>query len=58
MKLNVPGVRHRGRQKKQRRNNIQEDLREKNPREADALEQDVWTAAIKSSNLLALRRRR
>ena len=51
--LEVPGVRHRGRVRKQRKNNIEEDLREMSLREKDATDRDRWRTAIKSPNLVA-----
>ena len=58
MELVAPGIRPRGRPKKQWKNNIEEDLREMHLREADAMDRDGWRAAIKSSNPAAWRRRR
>ena len=58
MELEVTGVRPRGRPKKQWKNNIEEDLREMNLREADAMDRDGWRAAIKTSNPSTWRRRR
>ena len=58
MELEVSGVRPRGRPKKQWKNNIEEDLRDLNLRETDALDRDSWRAAIKASNPATWRRRR
>ena len=58
IKLEVPGVRPRVRPKKQWKNDVEEDLREMNLTEPDAMDRDGWLAAIKSSNRVTWRRRR
>ena len=58
MESEDPGVRPRGWQKKHRKNNVEEDLREMNLTEVDAMDRDSWRAAIKSSNPVTWRRRR
>ena len=53
MKLKDPMVRSRGRPRKQWKNIIEEDLREMNLRETDAMDRVSWRAAMKWSNLVA-----
>ena len=50
MELEVTGVRHSGRPRKQWNNHIEENLREMNLRETDAMNRDGWRTPIKSSN--------
>ena len=50
MKVEVSGVRSRGHPRKNSKNKKYEDLREMNLRKTDAMDQDGWRAAIKSSN--------
>ena len=57
MNLEVPGVRPRGRPKKQWKDNVKEDLREMNLTEADAMDRSCWRAAITTSNPVTWRRR-
>ena len=57
MELNVPGVRPRGRPRKQWKDNVKEDMRKLNLREESAYDRDVWREAIKPSNPTRRRRR-
>lgn len=57
MKLEVSGVRPKGHQIKQWKNNIEEDIRETNLRETDAIGRESWIAAIRSSSQVTWRRR-
>ena len=57
MELNVPGVRSRGRPRKQWKDNIKEDMKTLNLREESAYDRDVWREAIKPSNPTGRRRR-
>ena len=50
MELEVPDVTPRDKPKKQWRNNVEEDLRDMNLTEADAMDRDAWRAAINPSN--------
>ena len=61
MELEVSGVRPRvrpKRKKKQWRNYFEEDLRDRNLLETDAMYGDGWSAAIKSSNAVSRKNRR